>query len=48
MNLIKTPEGRLRLNLSDDFHYDNFALREEYDEVISCLGFKYDFSIFNE
>ncbi|XP_070580581.1 FAD-dependent oxidoreductase domain-containing protein 2-like [Ptychodera flava] len=27
---------------------DNFAAREPYDVVIRCLGFKFDFSIFDE
>ena len=26
---------------------DNFALREPYDKIIRCLGFKFDFTIFN-
>lgn len=26
---------------------DNFALREPYDKIIRCLGFKFDFSVFN-
>ena len=30
---------------SDD-GYDNFALRDEYDRVIRCLGFLFDESIF--
>ena len=27
-------------------HYDNFAMREPYDRVIACLGFQFDWSIF--
>ncbi|XP_071965950.1 FAD-dependent oxidoreductase domain-containing protein 2-like [Antedon mediterranea] len=27
--------------------HDNFPLREEYDYIIRCLGFTYDFAIFN-
>ena len=26
---------------------DNFALRQEYDRVIRCLGFTFDDSLFN-
>ena len=26
--------------------FDNFAMRDDYDRVISCLGFKFDDSIF--
>ena len=48
LNIVKQENGRLKLNLTDDFDFDNFALRDEYDEIISCLGFKYDFSVFNE
>lgn len=28
-------------------HFDNFSLREGYDLVLRCLGFKFDFSIFD-
>ncbi|CAL4109256.1 unnamed protein product, partial [Meganyctiphanes norvegica] len=28
--------------------FDNFSLREGYDHVIRCLGFKFDFNIFNK
>ncbi|XP_028395270.1 FAD-dependent oxidoreductase domain-containing protein 2-like [Dendronephthya gigantea] len=27
---------------------DNFAIRDPYDRVLGCLGFKFDFSIFDE
>lgn len=27
---------------------DNFAMRVAYDRVIRCLGWKFDFSIFNQ
>ena len=27
---------------------DNFALRDPYDRIIRCLGFKFDFDIFNK
>ncbi|XP_033743533.1 FAD-dependent oxidoreductase domain-containing protein 2-like [Pecten maximus] len=30
------------------FPLDNFALREPYDRIVRCLGFKFDTSIFNE
>ena len=52
-------EGRLdevRLHKQGDHIYikldnittnDNFALRNKYDAVIRCLGFKFDTSIFN-
>jgi len=28
--------------------YDNFALREPYDRVIRCLGFKFNESLFSQ
>ncbi|XP_059900380.1 FAD-dependent oxidoreductase domain-containing protein 2 [Gadus macrocephalus] len=29
------------------YHYDNFSLRQPYDRVITCLGFTFNFSIFD-
>ncbi|KAJ3601140.1 hypothetical protein NHX12_032113 [Muraenolepis orangiensis] len=29
------------------YHYDNFPLRQPYDRVITCLGFTFNFSIFD-
>lgn len=29
------------------YHDDNFSLRQPYDRVIRCLGFHFNFSIFN-
>lgn len=29
------------------FHTDNFSLRQPYDRVIRCLGFRFNFSIFD-
>lgn len=29
------------------YHDDNFSLRQPYDRVISCLGFRFNFTIFN-
>ena len=34
--------------IDDLDEYDNFALRDEYDKVIVCLGFKFDDSIFTK
>ena len=28
--------------------FDNFAMREPYDRIIRCLGFKFDEEIFNQ
>ena len=30
-----------------DARLDNFPLRDPYDRIIRCLGFKFDFGIFN-
>ena len=27
---------------------DNFALRDSYDKVVRCLGFTFDYSVFNK
>ncbi|XP_077980798.1 FAD-dependent oxidoreductase domain-containing protein 2-like isoform X2 [Glandiceps talaboti] len=35
-------------SLSSSEPIDNFAAREPYDTVIRCLGFKFDFSLFDE
>lgn len=37
-----TPEG-----LSFTSEFDNFAMREPYDRVIRCLGFRFNESLFN-
>jgi len=29
------------------YHYDNFSLRQPYDRVITCLGFTFNFTIFD-
>lgn len=29
------------------YHNDNFSLRQPYDRVIRCLGFRFNFSIFD-
>ncbi|KAM6966595.1 FAD-dependent oxidoreductase domain-containing protein 2 isoform 2-T2 [Tautogolabrus adspersus] len=29
------------------FHYDNFSMRKPYDRVIRCLGFRFNFSVFD-
>ncbi|CAH1794439.1 unnamed protein product [Owenia fusiformis] len=46
----KREDGKIYLNLEglnqDDAEFDNFALREGYDRVIRCLGFKFDHTIF--
>lgn len=44
LSIVKTNKGRLKV---DSVHRygeteDNFAIREEYDYIISCLGWKWD------
>ena len=54
MKLVKQPNGKLRVrimehNSTDDQSidsFDNFALRDDYDRVIRCLGFNFDDTIF--
>lgn len=29
------------------YHIDNFSMRKPYDRVIRCLGFRFNFSIFD-
>ncbi|XP_045607554.2 FAD-dependent oxidoreductase domain-containing protein 2 isoform X2 [Procambarus clarkii] len=41
----EAESGGEELVTENDF--DNFSLREGYDSVIRCLGFKFDFSIFD-
>ena len=48
LSFVKLDNGKLRLNLTEDWVFDNFAMREDYDKIIGCLGFTYDFSIFNQ
>ena len=31
-----------------DARHDNFAMREPYDRVVRCLGFRFNDSLFNE
>lgn len=53
LSLVKRSDGRLQLipengdlTTADKLVIDNFALRHPYDKVIRCLGFTFDFSIF--
>ena len=41
-------DGSISLSLFKDSTADNFALRDKYDTVLRCLGFKFDMDIFNE
>lgn len=50
----KRDDGKLVLKLADEHAdeaeeiFDNFAMREPYDRIIRCLGFKFDTDIFNQ
>ena len=50
----KREDGKLFLKLADEHSeeaeemFDNFAMREPYDRIIRCLGFKFDTDIFNQ
>ena len=54
MNLVKQPNGKIKVELlskdlvAENDLFDNFALRDDYDKVIRCLGFVFDDSIFTE
>lgn len=55
---ILKKDGKLHLALVEDDEedavtpaeelFDNFAMREPYDRIIRCLGFKFDEDIFNQ
>ncbi|XP_072042919.1 FAD-dependent oxidoreductase domain-containing protein 2-like [Amphiura filiformis] len=57
--VVKRNDGKLVLGLADpeDDHVDifdlwpklpdNFSLRNPYDKIIKCLGFKFDFDLFD-
>ncbi|KAM8952479.1 FAD-dependent oxidoreductase domain-containing protein 2 [Pelodytes ibericus] len=46
MGIIKNHTDTFPQDLPED-DLDNFAAREPYDRVIRCLGWKFDFSIFD-
>ncbi len=54
MKLTKQTNGKLRVKIrepndTDEQNidmFDNFALRDDYDRVIQCLGFTFDDTIF--
>ncbi|KAK8401483.1 hypothetical protein O3P69_001008 [Scylla paramamosain] len=45
-NYLQANNGKERKLIKEN-HFDNFCLREGYDIVLRCLGFKFDFSIFS-
>ena len=46
LNVRERPSGDEESDDADAEEFDNFAMRDEYDKVIVCLGFKFDDSIF--
>lgn len=53
VDVVKTDDGRYKVQFSQEGDYqenlfDNFAMREPYDVVISCLGWTFDDSIFSK
>ena len=44
---IEQDAGRLRVTRKRGASADNFALRQPYDVIIRCLGWKFDRSLFN-
>eukprot|EP00112_Aurelia_sp_Birch-Aquarium-sp1_P001826 Seg1198.6 transcript_id=Seg1198.6/GoldUCD/mRNA.D3Y31 product="FAD-dependent oxidoreductase domain-containing protein 2" protein_id=Seg1198.6/GoldUCD/D3Y31 len=47
MKFRKNKEGRIVIGTEAD-EPDNSAIREPYDSVIRCMGFKFDFGIFDK
>ena len=46
--IIKEKNGMKSVSFLDDASkFDNFAMRDQYDVVIRCLGFTFDHSIFS-
>ncbi|KAL0993046.1 hypothetical protein UPYG_G00102580 [Umbra pygmaea] len=49
--LLEHPVGKNSSNVTATnlpvYHNDNFSLRRPYDRVIRCLGFRFNFSIFD-
>ena len=44
---IRQNDGRVKV-VAPSLQEDNFPMRDSYDIVIRCLGFKFDDSIFTE
>lgn len=48
---IQNQEGKNSSDVSGEelpgYHIDNFPTRKPYDRVIRCLGFRFNFSIFD-
>ena len=51
LTLAELLQGRNRSEVKPShlpaYHNDNFSLRQPYDRVIRCLGFRFNFSIFD-
>uniref|UniRef100_A0A6Q2YFM4 FAD-dependent oxidoreductase domain containing 2 n=1 Tax=Esox lucius TaxID=8010 RepID=A0A6Q2YFM4_ESOLU len=49
--LLEHPDGKNSTKITAAnlpvYHNDNFSLRQPYDRVIRCLGFRFNFSIFD-
>ncbi|XP_013411120.1 FAD-dependent oxidoreductase domain-containing protein 2-like [Lingula anatina] len=49
--LVKTKQGKIKLVFSagdmDENLFDNFAMRDDYDVVIRCTGWKFDDEVFH-
>jgi len=48
LDVSKSENNQLHLNFTEEFDFDNSAMRLDYDYIIGCLGFKYDFDVFNQ
>lgn len=43
----KNHSAKVKAENLPGYHNDNFSLRQPYDRVIRCLGFRFNFSIFD-
>ena len=47
--VLTKKNGKIILGVKDGMNsIDNFAMRDTYDAVIRCLGFKFDMDIFSK
>lgn len=47
LNLTDRNDSDVTREELPGYHIDNFPMRKPYDRVIRCLGFRFNFSIFD-
>ena len=45
---LRRKGDKITVGLREDLPYDNFALRQDYDCVIRCLGWTFDDTLFTK